>query len=368
MLMISLLRFMVLSVIFGLSSAMVPQAAAQAPAIKKEDLRWDNKPFSYWQTCWRTELKSERRLEALRALAAFGTRGYAEEAAPVILEIMKEYDVSRVGYYNDDKYPFEVGPKERIVLEGAKSLETIGAPVVPKLLVSCLDDPKVRVVANTLLIYGGGVRISPSDVPTLVAWSQAKDPEIADDALRMLYIYTGSDDGAAVLAALQSAIGKNAAGEKFVTVLVQRVKGNGGFTEIDLLSRLGPSGNAAIPMLVDFVKELAPKRQQALEDRIETRRKEGYYVPVIPNGTFRNQVNSREWRFSIDDKYKLSSDPDPARTKTILVIGLLANQGRAARAALPVLRDPNLSQDLCRPLREAVADAIDKIQHTRRTP
>src|SRR5262245_61994396 len=54
----------------------------------REDLRYDGKPFAYWETFPRTELKAERRIEALRAMAAFGSRGYAKEATAALVEML----------------------------------------------------------------------------------------------------------------------------------------------------------------------------------------------------------------------------------------------------------------------------------------
>src|SRR5262249_29174077 len=69
-----------------------PGKAAGAPrAVKKEDLRYDGKPFSYWRHYWPTEQKLEGRIDSLRAMPAFGTNGYAEEATAAIIELISEY-------------------------------------------------------------------------------------------------------------------------------------------------------------------------------------------------------------------------------------------------------------------------------------
>ncbi|MCC7475393.1 MAG: hypothetical protein IT425_08360, partial [Pirellulales bacterium] len=54
-----------------------PSTAPDRPsAINKESLRYNGKPFQEWQQLWRTELSTENRLEAVKAIAAFGRAGY----------------------------------------------------------------------------------------------------------------------------------------------------------------------------------------------------------------------------------------------------------------------------------------------------
>ena len=53
---------------------------------------YDGKPFDEWRNLWQHELKTERRIEAINALAAFGRAGKATEAAEAILDVAGEYD------------------------------------------------------------------------------------------------------------------------------------------------------------------------------------------------------------------------------------------------------------------------------------
>jgi beta-lactamase regulating signal transducer with metallopeptidase domain len=59
--------------------------------LDSRNLTYDGKDFDYWRRTWRTELKIERRTEAIRALAAFGASGYGREAAEAILDVVKAY-------------------------------------------------------------------------------------------------------------------------------------------------------------------------------------------------------------------------------------------------------------------------------------
>jgi beta-lactamase regulating signal transducer with metallopeptidase domain len=62
-----------------------------APA--REALRYDGKPFSTWKGELKTELKPERRVEAIKAFTAFAAHGYGKEATQAIVEVMRQYDV-----------------------------------------------------------------------------------------------------------------------------------------------------------------------------------------------------------------------------------------------------------------------------------
>jgi hypothetical protein len=57
-------------------------------------LRYDGKGFSEWREEWRSELKPERRAEAINAFAAFGANGLGKEAAEAILEVMRTLEMS----------------------------------------------------------------------------------------------------------------------------------------------------------------------------------------------------------------------------------------------------------------------------------
>jgi hypothetical protein len=72
--------------LMAIAAAAGPTAGQDGkPAVKKEDLRYDGKTFAEWRDYLHTELKAERRIDGLRAMAAFGVRGYGEEAAEAVL-------------------------------------------------------------------------------------------------------------------------------------------------------------------------------------------------------------------------------------------------------------------------------------------
>ena len=71
----------------------MPTTPTKKPKTKitRGNLRYHGKSFNQWKTSLQTELSPDRRLEAIRAMAAFGARGYAKEAAEVIAKLMRQH-------------------------------------------------------------------------------------------------------------------------------------------------------------------------------------------------------------------------------------------------------------------------------------
>ena len=69
-----------------------PQAGTVVFHSTKSDLRYEGKTFDQSRTEWRNELSTEKRLEAVKALSAFGANGYAKEAGEAILDVAGQYD------------------------------------------------------------------------------------------------------------------------------------------------------------------------------------------------------------------------------------------------------------------------------------
>jgi HEAT repeat protein len=133
------------------------------PRVKKEDFRYDGKPFSYWQSYLLTELKAERRIDAIWAMGAFGSKGYAPEATKVLVETVKEFAAERVVY---DPEPGT--PDQKVMTAIHQAIVKIG-PDAAVVLLKNLDDKRVQAWCEN--IYGNqslGGRIPTSSVPVLI--------------------------------------------------------------------------------------------------------------------------------------------------------------------------------------------------------
>lgn len=66
--------------------------------------RYDGKTFQTWRDTWKHELSTEKRIEAVKALAAFARTGQAKDAAEAILEVAAEAKFSRPVPHNSEDH------------------------------------------------------------------------------------------------------------------------------------------------------------------------------------------------------------------------------------------------------------------------
>lgn len=64
--------------------------------VPREKLRYDGKSFDEWKELLETELKPERRAEAMTAFGLLGMNGYSEEAARAIVSVTQKYDFQAI--------------------------------------------------------------------------------------------------------------------------------------------------------------------------------------------------------------------------------------------------------------------------------
>ena len=186
--------------------------AQEKKAEAREDLRYDDKPFTYWEKFSLTELKSERRIDAVRAMAAFGTRGYAKEAPAVIVEPLKEYDNNE-----EAKLAFvaeKPTPDQRVLQEAARAFRMIGPGASTQVLAQ-LDHPAVNLVANQIYNYSANddVAVSQESVPVLVGWVLSKNNTARETAIGIL---TSATHGEAGKAAFLATLAKEKSEKKMV--------------------------------------------------------------------------------------------------------------------------------------------------------
>jgi RNA polymerase sigma factor (sigma-70 family) len=161
-----------------------PPASAKSPR-RDPDLRYDGKPFEYWRDFTIKELKAERRIDAIRAMGAFGTRGYATEGAEVIVNVMKEYqDTSTIWSALASNTSNPGTPDERVVSEAYAALHKIGPAAAPVLLKN-LGPQNLRTFA-VLGFRHGGVPLPKSSLPVLARLIAHGEGSIPSAALEIL--------------------------------------------------------------------------------------------------------------------------------------------------------------------------------------
>jgi HEAT repeat protein len=193
----------------------------------KADCRYDGKPFDHWRTCLQTELKAERRLEALEALKAFAANGYRHEAAEAALDTAKTY----AGDLSD---------KDKEVLSKAVSLfRDVGPGCEPKVVKVLNDGNKTARGFAATVLASHFEAISAEAFPGLVR-----------------VVLEGKED--------VSGVGR------FVPVLVRALEEiREDRPEIAAaLGRFGPAAKDAIPVLTGVLQDQDPKVQQAAADAL----------------------------------------------------------------------------------------------------
>jgi HEAT repeat protein len=165
-----LVALVLIAALFVSATAQRVCQADSSQTVDREGLRYARKSFAWWSDELRAELKAELRVEAIKAMSAFGSNGYAEEAAAAIIDVVKDYDVAT----NDRA--------ERSVTSAAdRALKKIGRGAAPA-VVSALNgsDKQARLYAARVLAR---YRLDESVVPALVAAIGDEDLQVRRSAI-----------------------------------------------------------------------------------------------------------------------------------------------------------------------------------------
>jgi RNA polymerase sigma factor (sigma-70 family) len=319
-----------------------PAEAARPP---KEALRYGGKDFDEWRSVLRTDLKPETRVEAIRALCAFGANGYGREAATAVVEALRGYDLAAMDE-GDSK-----------VAEAAQhGLAKIGADAVPVLL----DELKKGSVTGRWFAAGA--------LSNFEKFGKAAVPAVAE-AVK-------DEDGAVRLEALD-ALGKiDPEGTSVGAVAGAVTDKDEGIRHraIDLLARWGPRARAATPQLqaaaikddsafcrqqaLDALrivepgaKALVPTLAEALKDKDPSTRAKaiGYLTELGPE--------ARAAVPALVEAFQKSQ----TNQEGLVIIQALQGMGPAAKAAVPALTEFLGRDGSGSPLSDAVMRALRKI-------
>jgi len=242
------------------------------PPVKKVALRYNGKYFAEWREELKTELKPELRIEGFKAMSTFGVNGYGPEAARVIVEIMRGYDVGK--YDEIDK---------AVIYEAHVALLKIGDSVIPILMDELRDGtPNDRRFAVWMLQDYG----TKPTLPLLIAAVKDEDAFVRRTALGKLksigpqniknFIETLldaiKDDDLQVrelaLRALQS-VGPDA--KKAVPILITQLKEgppDNLYLILATLGRIGPDAKEAIPRLTELLRTSDPDLSKAVTEAL----------------------------------------------------------------------------------------------------
>jgi HEAT repeat protein len=222
------------------------------PPARREALRYDGKSFDEWAEDLRTELKPERRIEAITALAAFGVNGYGREAASTIVALCKPQDPKAT---DDDP------DTQALLVKAAEALRRIGGAEASPVLVDSVKDLNVAVRRFAVVMLATAFNQVPaSATAALVRAALDEDKEVRRGAVIAL-VKTEGDRSL-----LQRTLTEVGLTRRFVKSLIGILEGpeDGKYGGLDrlaaatILDGVGPKAKAAVPVLLRLLKEPAP--------------------------------------------------------------------------------------------------------------
>ncbi len=160
----------------------------------KEALRYDGKSFDQWRTMLLTELKPERRCEAIKALAAFGVKDYGPEAATAIVEAVRGYKITTILAPLNDAEKDDDG---KVILSAVAGLKKIGMPALP-VLVKALKQDSAEGRRFAVAALGEMGPDANSAIPQLATALEDESSPVSDAALRAGYQQIITEDDAKV--------------------------------------------------------------------------------------------------------------------------------------------------------------------------
>jgi hypothetical protein len=255
-------RLIVLAVI---GVCLVPSPAWGQPAgVKKEDLLYDAAPFDFWKDRLQTELKPERRIEAIQALAAFGVNGYGAEASAIIVDIARTYAPPASFQLKES----DMTPDERVAYHAMQGLLKIGTPAAPALL-KAVEHPTIFAMAKFALSdlppyqqEEWAFTIAPETVPLLLQVTKTDKRNLRNEA--WVWLADQAFKTEAHKAALLRVLNDETVAREFFARAVQ-ILGNTSEREHSrksvayFMMNLGPRANAA-PQITTKLESLVPLR------------------------------------------------------------------------------------------------------------
>jgi RNA polymerase sigma factor (sigma-70 family) len=246
-------------------------------ATPREALRYGGKTFAAWREVLRTDLKPEVRIEAIKALAAFGSNGYAEEATAAIVEVIVRY------------HPDQLSQDEWKIIDFAQeNLARIGPKAILALAKQHRKGRWFAIGALRHLIYGDD---ADEVVRVLFQALKDKDATIRSDARQALngaasdttglisgYTALLKDEDATLRLYAIISLGKHGqqsaeAVPALLAVLKNSRSADDRLAIVTSLGSIGPAAKAALPVLSEVFtpKDLAenPKLGEAVAEALK---------------------------------------------------------------------------------------------------
>jgi len=322
--------------------------------IAKEDLRYEGKDFDEWRSYLRTELKPERRAEAMRALGAFGVKGYAKDATVTILEAIRDVDI-------EDKQ----GEDYPVAQAAATALARMGPESLPAILEELAHGPSnSRHLAINLLHIRDCKDARGKKV--LMGVLNDKDLYIREHAFAILYWQASDEERECqiLVPALITSLESNDEGEFKLTEHLLKEVERGRSKVFPLLIRATKHVDSRVRRCaIERLAEVCPDRKQlngfvinALDDEDKSVRETGrkYLQTLGPDASDAVPVLIAELKKKMKDAND-KPKKEPARRQTLIpswngpfsngdydsetaeIVESLGKLGPSAKEAVPVL-------------------------------
>lgn len=278
--------------------------ADEAQRANRDSLRYEGKNFRWWANELKTELKAERRVEAIRAMGAFGTNGYAQEAATAIITVVKRYDVESAA--DDDQI---------VIAAAEKAFRRIG-PSASQPLIRALGDADQAARRYSAIVLKQ-VRPGPSAVTALVAATKDTDPHVRRIAVVALARNADPATARPAVAALIAALGDD-------DLETRRFAAQA-------MGEIGASGTRATSGLISALKDGHPHvRRDAVEALGQIRPNPKRITPAAVRA-----LEAEDRELVVPALVEALQDTDrEVRQNAINILGRI---GAAANAAVPAL-------------------------------
>jgi beta-lactamase regulating signal transducer with metallopeptidase domain len=333
------------------------------PPVQRKSFLYGGKSLDQWQAILMTDLKPETRIEAIKALSAFGANGYGKEAAAAIIELMRTYDT-----------PSHDQEDQKVVAAAYAAFKKLGpegvSALIQELKQGTVNGRQFAIAA--LQIVGPTVTrpSRPGYPPTVVhVFPKAAAPAALDSFKdENSYVRRG---------AISSINTRDVDPKRLLAALTEAMKdpdANVRFSAINKLGQMGKSAKPAVPALLAALKDDNENvRLGALFALLKTGPKLSEALPGILMGLKEQKTIHQPIYEYLEALGPEAKEAVPALMEAFNtypgeraeIAGVLGNIGPAAKEALPTLIE-FIQQEKAKGrytggVRDAVEQALRKI-------
>jgi HEAT repeat protein/protein involved in polysaccharide export with SLBB domain len=286
----------------------------------EKSLSYGAKNFAEWKAVLTNDLKPEVRVEAIKALSAFGTSGYGQEASEAIINVMRSYDVARRHPYDEQVIDAAFSAFRKIGSEGA-------SPLINELKNGNLNGRRFAITA-----LAGLGRITETAVPTVIEAFKDQDFYIRHSAIGSAYYGIDTHSRLLVPALTQALLDPEPGIKILAANQLRQMRHNARSAVPALVAALKDENPEVRFYFLQVLQDIGPKTQEvlpalivALKDKEEGMRRQALQYLQALGPEARDAVPALIAGFN--------ANPSDRQT----IAGVLGTIGPPAKKALPTL-------------------------------